>query len=103
MDVPATLVSRVRVLSTGRSTKNDPNDAVSVGVAALRSPGLRRVEAAGHSAVLHLLAKRNTDIGNHRTRWCAACTPYRPSSPAEGRAGLAGHLFRQAQVKVCTI
>jgi transposase len=68
VDVPATLASRVRVLATGRSNKNDPNDAVSVGVAALRSPGLRRVEAAGHSAVLRLLAKRNTDIGNHRTR-----------------------------------
>jgi len=68
VDVPATLASRVRVLATGRSNKNDPNDAVSVGVAALRSPGLRRVEAAGHSEVLRLLAKRNTDIGNHRTR-----------------------------------
>jgi transposase len=68
IDVPATLASRVRVLATGRSNKNDPNDATSVAVAALRSPGLRRVEAAGHSDVLRLLAKRNTDIGNHRTR-----------------------------------
>jgi transposase len=68
VDVPATLASRVRVLATGRSNKNDPNDAASIAVAALRSPGLRRVEAAGHSEVLRLLAKRNTDIGNHRTR-----------------------------------
>jgi transposase len=68
LDVPATLASRVRVLSTGRSNKNDPNDALSVAIAALRSPGLRRVEAVGHSEVLRLLAKRNTDIGNHRTR-----------------------------------
>jgi transposase len=58
----------VRVLSTGRSNKNDPNDALSVAIAALRSSGLRRVEAVGHSEVLRLLAKRNTDIGNHRTR-----------------------------------
>ncbi len=29
LDVPATLASRVRVLSTGRSNKNDPNDALS--------------------------------------------------------------------------
>ncbi len=28
VDVPATLASRVRVLSTGRSNKNDPNDAL---------------------------------------------------------------------------
>jgi transposase len=68
VDVPATLASRVRILATGRSNKNDPNDATSVAVAALRSPGLRRVEAAGHSEVLRLLAKRNSDIGNHRTR-----------------------------------
>jgi len=68
LEVPATLASRVRVLSTGRSDKNDPNDALSVAIAALRSPGLRRVEAVGHSEVQRLLAKRNTDIGNHRTR-----------------------------------
>jgi transposase len=68
VDVPATLASRARLLATGRSNKNDPNDAHSVAVAALRSRGLRRVEAAGHSDVLRLLAKRNTDIGNHRTR-----------------------------------
>jgi transposase len=68
VDVPATLASRVRVLATGRSNKNDPNDATSVAIAALRSPCLRRVRAAGHSEMLRLLAKRNTDIGNHRTR-----------------------------------
>jgi transposase len=68
VDVPATLASRARLLSTGHSNKNDPNDALSVAVAALRSRGLRRVEAVGHSEVLRLLAKRNTDIGNHRTR-----------------------------------
>jgi transposase len=68
VDVPATLAARARLLATGRSNKNDPNDAHSVAVAALRSRGLRRVEAAGHSEVLRLLAKRNTDIGNHRCR-----------------------------------
>ena len=41
LDVPATLASRVRVLGTGRSDKNDPNDALSVAVAALRAPALR--------------------------------------------------------------
>jgi transposase len=68
VDVPATLASRARLLSTGRSNKNDPNDALSVAVAALRSPDLRRVEAVGHSEVLRLLAKRNIDIGNQRSR-----------------------------------
>ena len=66
LDVPATLASRVRVLGTGRSNKNDPNDALSVAIAALRSPGLRSVEPANHSEVLRLLAKRNHEIGRLR-------------------------------------
>jgi transposase len=67
-DVPATLASRVRVLATTRSNKNDPNDALSVALAALRAPRLRGVQAANHTEVLRLLSKRNTDIGSHRTR-----------------------------------
>jgi transposase len=39
-----------------------------VAVAALRAPTLRPVELADHAEVLRLLAKRNTDIGNQRTR-----------------------------------
>ena len=66
LDVPATLASRVRVLGTGRSNKNDPNDALSVAIAALRSPGLRWVEPANHREVLRLLAKRNHEIGRLR-------------------------------------
>jgi transposase len=66
LDVPATLASRVRVLGTGRSNKNDPNDALSVAIAALRSPGLRSVEPANHREVLRLLGKRNHEIGRLR-------------------------------------
>src|SRR5207253_10818499 len=40
LDVPATLAARVRVLATGRSNKNDPNDGYSIAVAALRAPAL---------------------------------------------------------------
>ena len=57
---PATLASRVRVLGTGRSDKNDPNDARSVAIAALRAPTLRPVRVEDHATVLRLLAKRNT-------------------------------------------
>ena len=64
VDVPATLAARTRVLGTGRSNKNDPNDALSVAVTALRTRGLRQVRPVGHSEVLRLLAKRNTDIGD---------------------------------------
>ena len=68
VDVPATLASRVRVLGSGRSAKCDPNDALSVAVAALRAPALRSVAIADHAEVLRLLAKRNSDIGDQRTR-----------------------------------
>jgi transposase len=68
LNVPATLAARTRLLGSGRSSKNDPNDARSVAVTALRTTGLRQVQPVGHSEVLRLLAKRNTDIGNQRTR-----------------------------------
>ena len=67
-DVPPTLASRVRVLATTRSNKTDPNDALSVALAALRTPRLKAVEAANHTELLRLLSKRNTDIGSHRIR-----------------------------------
>jgi transposase len=68
LDVPATLASRIRVLATDRSNKNDPNDAHSIAIAALRSPRLRPVETANHAEVLRLLAKRNMDLGRQRQR-----------------------------------
>jgi transposase len=68
LDVPATLPARARLLGSGRSNKNDPNDAYSVAVAALRAPGLCAVEAADYAAVLRLLAKRNKQLGSQRTR-----------------------------------
>lgn len=68
LDVPATLAARVRLLGTGRSNKNDPNDARSVAVAALRAPGLAPVERADHAAVLRLLAKRNNELGRSRNK-----------------------------------
>ncbi|MGA8726244.1 MAG: transposase [Acidimicrobiales bacterium] len=64
-DVPPTLASRVRVLGTGRS---DKNDALSVAIAALRSDSLRRVEIADHREIMRLLAKRNHDLGRMRAR-----------------------------------
>lgn len=57
INVPATLAARTRLLGTGRTNKNDPNDALSVAVTALRTNGLRQVRPVGHSEVLRLLAK----------------------------------------------
>jgi hypothetical protein len=68
LDVPATLAARVRVLGTGRSNKNDPNDARSVAIAALRAPQLASVQRPDHNNVLRLLAKRNLDIGRAKNR-----------------------------------
>lgn len=68
IDVPATLAARVRVLGSGRSTKNDPNDSRSVAIAAMRAPGLGVVQPADHVEVMRLLAKRNLDLGRERNR-----------------------------------
>jgi transposase len=70
LNVPATLASRVRVLSTGQSTKSDPNDAHSVAVAALRAPTLAPVRPADHVTVCRLLAKHHNDLGRWRNKLC---------------------------------
>jgi len=68
VDVPAVLASRVRVLSSGKSDKNDPNDARSVAVAALRQPGLAQVRREEHTQVLRMLAKRHHELTSLRTQ-----------------------------------
>ena len=70
LDVPATLASRVRVLSTGQSTKTDANDAHSVAVAALRAPSLAQVHPADHTTVCRLLAKHHNDLARWRNKLC---------------------------------
>ncbi len=69
-DVPPVLASRVRVLGSGRSQKNDPNDARSVAIAALRSDRLGRVRPDDHARVLRLLAKRHRDMAQLRNKHC---------------------------------
>ena len=69
-DVPPVLASRVRVLDTERSQKNDPNDARSVAIAALRSDRLARVRPDDHTRVLRLLAKRHRDMARLRNKHC---------------------------------
>jgi transposase len=71
VDVPATLSSRVRVLATGRSNKNDPNDAYAVAIAALRAPTLAAVRREDHISVLRMLAKAHLDTSRAKNR--AAC------------------------------
>jgi transposase len=68
LDVPPKLGARVRLLAAGDVNKNDPNDARSVAVAALRSAGVREVRPDDHAAVLKIWSKRYRDLGRTRTQ-----------------------------------
>jgi transposase len=68
LDVQPKLGARVRLLAAGNVNKNDPNDARSVAVAALRSPGVSEVRADDHAAVLKVWSKRYRDLGRSRTQ-----------------------------------
>src|SRR5207302_1431522 len=70
LDVPPKLASRVRLLATGNTSKNDPNDARSVAVAALRSKAWRPVLAEDHAVVLKIWAKRHRDLARARNQAC---------------------------------
>ena len=69
------------LLASGSSNKNDPNDARSVAVAALRStvPGA----AEDHVKVMKVWAKRHRDLPSHRT-----------GSPATARRVVRAHTRR---------
>jgi len=68
LDVQPKLGARVRLLATGNVNKNDPNDARSVAVAALRSPGVREARPDDHAAVLKVWSKRRRDLAGSRTQ-----------------------------------
>lgn len=69
-DVAPALASRVRVLGTGGSSKNDCADARSVAIAAQRSPSPQLVSAEPEGLVLRLLAKRHRDLSRSRVVSC---------------------------------
>jgi transposase len=71
LDVQPKLASRVRLLQAGDTNKNDPNDALSVAVAALRSTVCREVIADDYRAVLKVRAERHRDLA--RTHNQVAC------------------------------
>jgi Transposase len=68
LDVQPKLGSRVRLLATGASNKNDPNDALSVAIAALRSRTQRPVTADDHDAVLRVWSRRHRDLGRAKNQ-----------------------------------
>ena len=68
LDVPPKLAARL--LQSGNTSKNDPNDAYSVAVAALRSKASRPVVAEDHAVVLKICAKRHRDLARARNQAC---------------------------------
>jgi transposase len=98
LDVPPKLAARVRLLATGNVNKNDPNDARSVAVAALRSAQVREARRDDHATVLKVWSKRYRDLG--RTRTQVACRLHQvlceliPGGvPGEITAGQAGQVL----------
>jgi transposase len=94
------LSSRVRVLGSGKAQKNDPNDALSTAIAALRGRRLRRVELDDHVAIIRMLANRHHNVVALHTQ--AVCRLHamlanlspgglsRPLTPARASRLLAG-------------
>jgi hypothetical protein len=72
------MASRVRLLGSGRGSKNDPNDALSTAMAALRHRDLRPVAREDHSQVLALLAAGSRTCPRCAPRRSAGCTPNWP-------------------------
>src|ERR1022692_1225338 len=68
LDVQPKLGARGRLLAAGDTNKNDPNDARSVAVAALRPAAGREVKPDDHAAVLKVWSKRHRDLGRARTQ-----------------------------------
>jgi transposase len=69
LDVQPKLAARVRLLNTGQVNKNDPNDARSVAIAALRAAAIRDVVAEDdEAAVMKLWARRHRDLSRARGR-----------------------------------
>jgi hypothetical protein len=68
VDVQPKLAARVRLLASGNTNKNDPNDARCVAIAALRSPTPKVVVVENHAAVMKVWAKRHQLNGVGKSR-----------------------------------
>ncbi|HXW34147.1 MAG TPA: IS110 family transposase [Acidimicrobiales bacterium] len=68
LDVQPKLAARVRLLENGDVNKNDPNDARSVAIAALRSKGLTQVTKEDHTAVMKVWVRRRRELSRSRNR-----------------------------------
>src|SRR5450755_569614 len=101
LDVQPKLASRVRLLQAGDTNKNDPNDALSVAVAALRSRTRRQVTAEDYRAVLKVWSKRHRDLSRLRNQvacrlHAVLCDLVPGGHPKEITAAHAARILEQA-------
>ena len=101
LDVQPKLASRVRLLQAGDTNKNDPNDARSVAVAALRSKTARPVMAEDYPAVLKVWSKRHRDLARLRSQvacrlHAVLCDLVPGGHPKEISAAQAARILEQA-------
>jgi transposase len=68
LDVPPKLSTRARIFDTGHGRKNDPTDARTIAVVALRTRGLRQVQPDGDAVALRLLSERRRELVRSRTQ-----------------------------------
>ncbi len=67
LDVPPKLSSRARIFDRGHGRKNDPADARTVAVVALRTRGLREVVPDDEMIALRLMSERRAVLVRSRT------------------------------------
>jgi transposase len=67
VDVPAKLSTRARMFDRGHGRKNDPTDARTVAVVALRTKGLREVMLDDEMIAIRLMSERRSDLVAART------------------------------------
>jgi len=68
LDVPPKLSTRARIFDVGHGRKNDPGDARTVAVVAIRTAGLRRVVPDDEMVALRLMSERRRDLVRSRTQ-----------------------------------
>ena len=67
LDVPPKLATRARMFDQGHGRKNDPGDARTVAVVAIRTKRLRQVQVEGEMVALRLMSERRRELVRSRT------------------------------------
>jgi phosphoglycerate dehydrogenase-like enzyme len=74
IDVPPKLSTRARMFDVGHGRKNDPVDARTVAVVALRTKHLRPVVLDDEMVAIRLLSERRCDLVQSAPRRSTSCT-----------------------------